>query len=596
MSKDYRLFFFRVIVSTLILNLSGCSLVMLEFSEGNDDYDEIEDPDYTVQLPIGINLTDISASTEEYAFNDVMTTASTFKTFIDSEWDTNQISELDVDDDGYPTSLPQTVDGDDICVRFLVNDNYPAGRYRILYDGTGTLYSSQSYLGSEDIGGETYYYLDLTGNGNNVWVDIKESDPDGTGDYINNMHIISEDYGVYTNDEWYTLISAGGYETFHEDFLEGLEEFNCLRFMDWGGINNSDDVYWDQTEKDSYSDEDEDNEVRKTSTYYTQSGRIAYEYAIELCNELGMDAWLCVPHRATDNYITELAELWEAGLDTDLKVYLEYSNELWNFNFEQTIWVADNASDPEAVDSYVSDDLDTIAVEGDYYGRKNAYMMGRLFRLWDDVFGSSSDRIVKLATGQQGWAAYSGTVLQHVIDLELPDSSRGTLTYTYDNGCDALAVGGYFYFSNENHEDWVDEGDDLTFTQIYYDTYQYLTETTSDWTRDCAAYANEYGVDYLVYEGGQHMQPKDQDEWSYNQRLYDFQIDSRMYDLYFHAFNLHVEDEVDCQLFMAYNYVSERETKWGSWGHLESLSQLGSASYYDDAPKYQALLDVNINN
>jgi len=47
---------------------------------------------------------------------------------------------------------------------------------------------------------------------------------------------------------------------------------------------------------------------------------------------------------------------------------------------------------------------------------------------------------------------------------------------------------------------------------------------------------------------------------------------------------------------MAFSYVSERESRWGSWGHLESLQQIGvNGNYMIIAPKYQALLDVNIS-
>ena len=44
---------------------------------------------------------------------------------------------------------------------------------------------------------------------------------------------------------------------------------------------------------------------------------------------------------------------------------------------------------------------------------------------------------------------------------------------------------------------------------------------------------------------------------------------------------------------MAFSYVGQRESKYGSWGHLESLDQLNQ-NLMQVAPKYQALLDANI--
>jgi len=81
---------------------------------------------------------------------------------------------------------------------------------------------------------------------------------------------------------------------------------------------------------------------------------------------------------------------------------------------------------------------------------------------------------------------------------------------------------------------------------------------------------------------------------AYNQSVWDAQIHPKMYDLYMRNFRKHVDTNVDCKLFMAFSYVSERESRWGSWGHLESLQQVGATDYMDIAPKYQALLDVAV--
>ena len=93
----------------------------------------------------------------------------------------------------------------------------------------------------------------------------------------------------------------------------------------------------------------------------------AWEYAVALANETDKDMWINIPEMATDAYITSLAQLikygtdgvnsytgpvgsavsaanpnpvpaggpvW-AGLSPNLHVYFEYSNEVWNFSFQQ---------------------------------------------------------------------------------------------------------------------------------------------------------------------------------------------------------------------------------------------------------------------
>lgn len=60
----------------------------------------------------------------------------------------------------------------------------------------------------------------------------------------------------------------------------------------------------------------------------------------ELCNIVGSDVWLCLPHLiALSRTETEaFADLALASLDADKTVWMQLSNEFWNFFFLQTIW------------------------------------------------------------------------------------------------------------------------------------------------------------------------------------------------------------------------------------------------------------------
>ena len=54
---------------------------------------------------------------------------------------------------------------------------------------------------------------------------------------------------------------------------------------------------------------------------------------VDLCNEVGADLWLCVPYGATDACVTQLFQMIGTRLNPGQKVYVEYSNETWNFGF-----------------------------------------------------------------------------------------------------------------------------------------------------------------------------------------------------------------------------------------------------------------------
>lgn len=61
-----------------------------------------------------------------------------------------------------------------------------------------------------------------------------------------------------------------------------------------------------------------------------------WEAFIELANIIGRDVWVNVPTHADDKYVTSLATLLSSTLDASLTIYVEYSNEIWNWGFQQS--------------------------------------------------------------------------------------------------------------------------------------------------------------------------------------------------------------------------------------------------------------------
>lgn len=101
-------------------------------------------------------------------------------------------------------------------------------------------------------------------------------------------------------------------QLFHPDFIEMHKGFDTLRLMDWQKTNTSKEVEW-----------------------IDRSTRVAesLESGIELCNTVTANAWVCIPHMASDDYVAQMARLVATKLNSKLKVYIEYSNEVWNWNF-----------------------------------------------------------------------------------------------------------------------------------------------------------------------------------------------------------------------------------------------------------------------
>lgn len=520
----------------------------------------------TPKLPMGMNIPSNNYFTTCTIFRDVMKTASPWLTYNssgESPWDTEKIKEIPLDPQGYPLELPYKISAavPAQSVKFLIN-NFYKGRYVVLYDGDGEL---DFHVPNEKKNGQTV--ITLNGTGENRWIDIKRSKK---GNHIRNIRILPENEPTEA-------------PVFVREFVDGLKGFHCLRFMDWMNTNFSPQKEWSgRVHMDDYSQG-------------TDKG-IAIEYAILLCNILQADAWFCVPHQADDDYIVHFAELVRDQLDPRLKVYVEYSNEVWNWTFNQSQYILNNA--PGANDAYVSDALKLINPKPSDHPEKDAYMMQRTFEIWSDVFGEKHrNRLVRVAAVQHAWVDNTRRILQYLFKKDQhgnPVSGREYETST-GAGCDAVSPAGYFGYSDEDAKRWEADPARVTAFDVLQAADTGFWKNSGQFTAQTAKYAKAWRVDYIVYEGGQHINPPQSRDWIFNPAIWDAQIDPKMYALYMKLFNQQASPEVDCKLFCAFSYVGIRKSKWGSWGHLENLEQLKDKSKLKaEAPKFQALIDVNI--
>jgi len=517
-----------------------------------------------VKLPVGMNLDATNYWTTAVPFNDLMKTAGKMITFDlsgkDSSWDSGLLEWIPRDGQGYPLALPVLVDGVPQGVRILIN-NTLTGEYVLLHDGQGEY--TWHNIDSQRRNGRTSIHCN--GRGGHSYLQISRSDP---ANPLRNMRIVPISFE--DREEEMPL--------FYGPYLEGLRSFHCLRFMEWTATNNSLQRHWSD---------------RSRPDFYSQglAQGISLEYAIALANELGADGWFSVPHMASDDYMRQMARLIRDRLDRRLKCYIEYSNETWNPMFDQAHWLRHNGVSPHwpkgfrqetrTVEPSVQAGLAAINAEPADLPEKSAFLMARTFRIFEEEFGDEKSRLVRVAAVQQAGRENTGRILNYLFAVD-------------GSGCDALAAAGYFGFGQADHERWLRMAPEKVSPEMIIDAADSrYGQKGGKWTAETALYARRYGIDYLVYEGGQHMQSWQQQDWPYNQAVWDAQVHPRMYRLYLRNFARHSEPEINCNLFMAYSYLGVRRSRFGSWGHLESPAQVGAADLLATAPKYQVLLDVN---
>jgi hypothetical protein len=126
-------------------------------------------------------------------------------------------------------------------------------------------------------------------------------------------------------------------QTFHGPFLDALRyaSFDSIGFARWTRTNDNNPVHPNRTE---WSDRAQQDAATFESGAPEHEVGVPWELVIALANEVDRNVWVNVPVAASDGYVTGLATLLESTLDPALRIYVEYSYEVWNDMFPQYDW------------------------------------------------------------------------------------------------------------------------------------------------------------------------------------------------------------------------------------------------------------------
>ncbi|EAW37156.1 hypothetical protein [Lyngbya sp. PCC 8106] len=523
--------------------------------------------------PLGINLSGMAPWSSQLPFLDYFKSSQDWITQCtktdpgcQGEWNTKEQDLLNLDEQGWVKSLPTPEDSPKytrVSSLFLrgIPNHFSGGKYIVLYEGEGTIEYSLSAKKdeSDSTPGRDIIDVDSSQSGG-VLITITATDPNQTGNYIRNIRVIhAEEESLYRSGE-----------LFNTAFLEKINKFRSLRFMDWMGTNHSQQKEWlDRPMPDMAS--------------YTLKG-VPLEVMVALANKVQADPWFNMPHMATDEYMRNFAQSVNKNLDQNLKIYIEFSNEVWNWQFKQTHYALE-----EGQKRWGKDKKDAFR---QWYGMRTAQMCD----IWKDVFADHKDRVTCVIATQVGWKGSEKGILE--CPYWVAEGNKAC--YQHDIG--AYAIAGYFGASLGHPdnvskvESWLKDGDggvQKAFQQLK--TGKLLAAGREDslpQVKELFSYhaqvAQEKGLKLMAYEGGQHIVGRK--DAVNNQQLTDFFIElnrhPQMYELYTQLFK--DWQEVGGTMFMHFVDVA-KPTKWGSWGALEYVDQ-------SESPKYSALMDFITQN
>lgn len=269
------------------------------------------------------------------------------------------------------------------------------------------------------------------------------------------------DWGIWDDVFVAGATFAAGSNPWRPAFVAEVAKYNGpLRFMDFGNTNWSTEVTWS------------DRTPPAAPASIQQAHALAYEWMADLCNRTGRDMWVTVPHLADADYQANLARLLLARLDSNLKLYVEWSNETWNGMFSQTDYAYSEGNRLR-----LNDDPWTAAFQFQVYAAV------RLFAQFDAVWEGSA-RLVKVVSG---WSDEPYVASVHLEALASSVINPGRVK------ANAYAIAPYFGRD-------VDGNSPQALSE--------LRSSVSDAVAEVRAHADLLrgsGLSLLTYEGGQHV-------------------------------------------------------------------------------------------
>ena len=333
------------------------------------------------------------------------------------------------------------------------------------------------------------------------WVSFRNVDPN---DPVRNIRMIAPGYNFDTT------------QIFRNEFLDRLSPFSTIRFMQWTNtlFNHAQD--WS---------------VRRLPTETVQSawndprGGIAWEYVAALANEAGKDAWINIPHRADDQYVRELARVMRDHLDPSLRLHVEFSNELWNWDFQPT-----------------------HEVGADFYNVV-APRLRTISEIFQEEFGTERERVDMVLAVQAGWDLHARNALRWFDD-------QGLVAANY---IDSLSIAPYFNVDTEARYSNLDAIAAELGTM----------EEQAFMIRQHHRIAAAYGLELNAYEGGAHFTPYQATDPMLAYRVQERPEMGDAYRAYQDTWARHGGGG----LFMQYQFLGDH------WGLLEDIRDPGSVKW-----------------
>jgi hypothetical protein len=330
---------------------------------------------------------------------------------------------------------------------------------------------------------------------------------------------------------------ADAKQVFTDEFVRRVRPFPTIRFMDWQQTNGNTVREWAE---------------RPRPTLFGRTGAkgVPLEEIVALANATKRNVWVNVPLHASDDYVKQFTTFLKDHLHAGAVIHVEYSNEVWNFGFQQ------------AKDNLFAARANAALTKPDDFGRcaqQAADKLGMVARTFKAVFGDEAfaARVRPVVGGFVANAYWAQVQLEW-----LKEKHPGLVK--------ELAIAPYFGVEGDIKDVDVPGA---TADAMFKKLNDWIDGPVAKWVGEHAATAKHYGVSLVAYEGGVHLTATNDVNEELKRRM---QSDPRIVQTYGRL--LDVWRRQGGGLFTQFGHIAPY-TKFGYWGLLESADQKGSVKW-----------------
>ncbi|WP_417911712.1 fibronectin type III domain-containing protein [Candidatus Electronema sp. TJ] len=354
------------------------------------------------------------------------------------------------------------------------------------------------------------------------------------------------------------------------EYLDRLAPFSCIRYMGWTHTN-------DGNEETTWA-----TRIRwNNATIASANGKANWESVIVMANAANKDAWISIPHQVDDTFIQKLALMFKYGsdgsepyssaqanpvvppLNPGLKLYVEYSNEIWNWGgpYPQTAWVRDQAVNFGAPLNFDGETDETTLLYR--YKAMRTVQISTIFR---SVFGTEMmSRVRPVLCWQQNYGDLTERTLSFIDRYYSRRDSRSDWNDPHPVNYYIYGGGGSAY--------WYTDGTTVMNSTNLWDNSGWNPATYQEILYNDMAWAKAYGLAYVLYEGDAHPTYSNNDESIMQQTHLDSRMNAETVE------HVNASSALEGDLFFFLVLASWQDSNENYWGLINMDNPANSPQY-----------------